>query len=590
MQTIRTCRRPNFAPAILIPILLALLFLPQTVVAQQSDVLRLETCIGLLPEPAALLPRADQLAGYDIRYAVVPQVSAAGVSQGTLLLVSPSGVQTKLPIALTVVEDTVAPTISGVRNYTIYRGEPLDYLSSVRVTDNFDPAPAISIEDPGVDLNTPGEYIVTFTAADFSGNIVSASSKITILDDTTPPVISGVRKWGVYLGDTADYLSGVTVSDERDPNPTLTVDASSLDFTTPGRYEITFTATDSFGNVSTATSLIVIKADVAPPEFIGVRDLELFLGDTYDFTTGVTASDNRDGEVPFSVDTSSVDLSKTGTYTVTYTAADRAGNTATLRAKVRVRRDTTAPVIHGAKEITVEVGHTVSYRKGVTVTDDRDAAPQLTIDNSKVNLSAIGRYKLTYSAADSSGNTSSVSVWVNVVRELMTEDDLDLLWPLVDEILAEITTEDMTPMEKGFKIYGWTKRNIRYNGKSDKSHWVMGAYDGLTTRRGDCFTYFAVSKALLERAGIPNVDVVKSDTRYSQHFWSLVDVGSGWYHFDSCQLTGERANFYLVTDAELARWDKKNRNAHPFDSTLYPERATESVQSRLNYYQFTVKD
>ena len=45
--------------------------------------------------------------------------------------------------------------------------------------------------------------------------------------------------------------------------------------------------------------------------------------------------------------------------------------------------------------------------------------------------------------------------------------------------------------------------NISYTGTSDKSSCVVGAYVGFTRHSGDCYNYFACSKALLTRAGIP---------------------------------------------------------------------------------------
>ncbi len=485
--------------------------------------------------------------------------------------------------------DTIAPTISGVRSHTIYVGDELDYVSGVSVSDNSGEEIILEINDACVNPAVPGEYTVTYRAADSSGNIVLATAKITVLADTEPPVISGTGSYEIYIGDKIDYLSGITVSDNRDPSPLLVIDESKLNLQKAGAYPVIFTARDSSGNESTAVTKITVRADKEKPILSGVQDYEVYVGESVDYISGVKAADNRDGEIPVLVE-GTVDFSAPGRYTVRYACADSSGNTAKASATIRVKQDKEAPVIHGAKDITVEIGSAVSYKKGVSVTDNRDSAPKLTIDNSKVNLNQLGKYKVVYTAEDSAGNKSSVTIRVTVAAEVLTEEDIELIWPMADEILAEIITDDMSPMQKAFKIYGWTRKHIRYNGVSDKSHWVMGAYEGFSRRRGDCFTYFSVAKALLTRAGIDNIDVVKSDTRYSQHFWSLIDIGSGWYHFDSCQFSQDDARFFMVTDAELKKWDKENRNAHPFDETLYPERATESVQKQLNYYKYEVKE
>ena len=79
-----------------------------------------------------------------------------------------------------------------------------------------------------------------------------------------------------------------------------------------------------------------------------------------------------------------------------------------------VVNDTKAPVIEGAKDLEVYTDSTVSYKAGVTVTDDMDTKPALTIDNSKVNLSKPGVYEVVYTATDASGNSTSVTIKLTV--------------------------------------------------------------------------------------------------------------------------------------------------------------------------------
>lgn len=69
--------------------------------------------------------------------------------------------------------------------------------------------------------------------------------------------------------------------------------------------------------------------DAAPPEITGVRDLLIYQGDEIDLLAGITASDDS-GEAPeLTASTGGADPGKAGSYAVTYTASDRAGNTAT---------------------------------------------------------------------------------------------------------------------------------------------------------------------------------------------------------------------------------------------------------------------
>ena len=88
-------------------------------------------------------------------------------------------------------------------------------------------------------------------------------------------------------------------------------------------------------------------------------------------------------------------------------------------------------------------------------------------------------------------------------------------------------------------------------------------------RKGDCFVFAATAKELLTLAGIPNIDVVRLTTNPS-HYWNLVYIDEGWYHFD-CTPRKDKSEFLLLTDAELETYSTANENTHAYDKTLYPE-------------------
>ena len=251
--------------------------------------------------------------------------------------------------------------------------------------------------------------------------------------------------------------------------------------------------------------------------------------------------------------------------------------------------DTQPPVISGTKDLTVAVGESLSYRTGVTVTDDVDETVQLQVDSSGVNLSEPGEYQAVYWAEDAAGNRAEVTVTVTVV-ETVTVDDadggetedvveaggeeitLERVNELADDILAEITTSGMSQREKALAIYNYVHNHIKYTGTSDKSSWLVGAYVGFTRGSGDCYNYFACSKALLTRAGIPNVDLTRVGGN-SRHYWQLVDVGDGYYHFDACPHPNSYPLYsFLLTEAEVQAYTKqcssirKNYYVYDYDS------------------------
>lgn len=216
-----------------------------------------------------------------------------------------------------------------------------------------------------------------------------------------------------------------------------------------------------------------------------------------------------------------------------------------------------------------------------------DQNPTLDIDNSKVNLNKAGTYEVVYTATDSAGNTLSASSKITIKEKPKGYVDKEDVYALAKKVVDQIINDSMTDMEKAFAIYRWTKTNIGYTGTSNKDSWTIGAYQAFTKKSGDCFNYYAAAKAMLDVCGIQNVDIVKSDTSHSAHYWSLINLGDGWYHFDATPRKGG-GNFFMLTDAELAAYSTKHKNSHIFDSSLYPERATVSVQDKINYAKGTI--
>ena len=103
---------------------------------------------------------------------------------------------------------------------------------------------------------------------------------------------------------------------------------------------------------------------------------------------------------------------------------------------------------------------------------------------------------------------------------------------------------------------------------------MMEAYRVLKGNSTDCFGYFAVTKLMFERLGIPNIDVtkVKNYEGDSNHYWSLVslDGGETYYHFDATPRKGDGDYFFLLSDAELDEYSDAHKKCHNRDKSLYP--------------------
>jgi len=155
--------------------------------------------------------------------------------------------------------------------------------------------------------------------------------------------------------------------------------------------------------------------DTVPPILTvsGSLTITLELGDTYT-DAGATARDANDGPVTVTT-VSNVDSSAVGTYTITYTATDAAGNTVSSSRTVTVV-DTTAPTITIAgDELTiVELG--AAYTDAGATATDASGAVTVTTTGLEVigTIPSVGSYDVVYSSTDTYGNTSSVTRTVQV--------------------------------------------------------------------------------------------------------------------------------------------------------------------------------
>lgn len=350
---------------------------------------------------------------------------------------------------------------------------------------------------------------------------------------------------------------------------TILTNLKSLDLSIPGSYPVEI----QIGTKTYESTLQVV--DTAPPKGTPVNqqggvngrlEAEAFVTDIED-KTPVTVSY-----------ASEPDFSRGGTQTVTIVLTDAGGNETKLTAELTLVEDFEPPLINGVEDQTVTVGGTIAYKKGITVTDNIDTEVTLEVDSSQVNLQEPGVYTVTYTATDSAGNTATATAQITVEEKKAAPTGQEAeLAELAAQVLDSITNSSMTKKEIALAIYEWCNTRITYTNSSDKSDWVAEAVNGLRIRAGDCFTYFSVAKALLTQTDIPNIDVLKSDTSHSSHFWSLVDVGEGWYHFDTTPRKGEGDYFFLVTDEQLETYSRSHSNSHIFDHSLYPATPTKIV-------------
>ena len=179
----------------------------------------------------------------------------------------------------------------------------------------------------------------------------------------------------------------------------------------------------TLGSESDWCDLGTLSETTAPSiTLTGAPSINLSLGDTFT-DPGATASDDVDGDLTSSISISgSVDTSTAGTYVITYSVTDTAGNTTTLTRTIVV---SAVLVVRAAPSITLEGETTINLTKGdtsftdpgATASDDVDGdlTSSIQIDGSFYwypinNVLAVARtYFITYLVTNTAGYSTTVT-------------------------------------------------------------------------------------------------------------------------------------------------------------------------------------
>lgn len=348
----------------------------------------------------------------DIDVTVSGSVDTSSIGSYTITYTASDEAGNEATLTRTVnVVDSTAPVITLIGSSTVVQAYGADY-SELGATATDDVDETVSVTTSGsVNTSSIGSYTITYTATDSAGNSTSISRIVTVTDITAPVItLTGDSTVTVSYGDDYEEL-GATVTDNVDTDIEIDI-SGSVDTDSIGEYTVTYTATDAAGNESSETRTVTVVDVTAPVITLnGASELEYVFGETYE-ELGATATDDVDSDVTVTV-SGTVDTSSIGSYTITYSATDNAGNSSTTTRTVTVV-DITAPVITLIGDDPLNHAYGVTYSElGATAIDDVDGSVEVSISG-EVDINTLGEYPLTYTATDSSGNESSITRTVTV--------------------------------------------------------------------------------------------------------------------------------------------------------------------------------
>ena len=347
-----------------------------------------------------------------------------GVTTVTVTAKDAAGNTSTATFTVTVI-DTTAPVITSVSanlviEATSAAGAKVNYAAAT-ATDAVGPV-TITYSAASGSTFAIGTTTVTVTATDGHGN-VSTSSFTVKVQDTTAPTIN-----------LTPYAVGEAVSLAGGPvtypfTVTDAVGVMSVVYSTPsGSFfpmsftgPITVTATDFYGNVSTATFTVFVH-DSTPPVFTSVSpnlviEATSAAGAVVNFAPATATDATAPVQITYSKGPGST--FGIGTTTVRVTATDIVGNVTVKTFTITVR-DTTPPVITTVSpnlviEATSPSGASVSYAAATAT----DAVGPVYISYSKSSGStfSIGTTTVTVTAKDAYGNVALQRTFTVTVRD-----------------------------------------------------------------------------------------------------------------------------------------------------------------------------
>lgn len=348
---------------------------------------------------------------------------------------------------------------------------PAPNIALVTATDNCSGTATIThVSDVITNQTCANRYTITRTyrATDLCGNSQICTQLITVFDDTAPQLTCppNITVQCANLVPTPD-ISLVTSTDNCSGTATIThVSDVITNQTCPNRYTLTRTyrATDLCGNSATCTQTITVFDNTPPtitcPVNITVQCASLVPAPN---VASVITSDNCGGTatVTFVSDViSNQTCVNRFIVTRTYRSTDACGNSSTCQQTITVF-DNTPPVITFTDPLLIGIpnGGTVQVQcygqnpdwdipepgpGSISATDNCEGGVTVTFADLLLDQGDcatdgyINRYKLTWTATDACGNSSTAFVFLELVDEIA---------PVFDGIPADTTVRcDAIPM------------------------------------------------------------------------------------------------------------------------------------------------
>jgi len=346
-----------------------------------------------------------------IIYMTAPDVFPIGETIVTWTAIDASNNSAITTQTVTIV-DTTKPGLSIPGDQTVEASSLDETLVDIGQAEAHDITGISSITHNAPDVFPLGSTLIAWTATDNHGNITTAYQTITVLDTISPIIISPQDITSEAIDPTMNYieLGELVASDSVGIESIINDKPITFPF---GSTTVTWTVTDTSGNISQATQVVTL-VDTTLPEIFAPTDIVAE-------ATGLSSTIVELGEATAhdimgiaSVTEHPSRFFVLGETTITWTATDTSGNSASATQTVTIV-DTTSPSIIAPGSITMEATSSDSniITLGNPVSSDLVDIPS--ISNNAPDLFPLGETIVTWIATDTSGNSVSATQTVTIV-------------------------------------------------------------------------------------------------------------------------------------------------------------------------------
>lgn len=341
-----------------------------------------------------------------------------------------SGVTVEKTRQIFVLYDKTAPvlTLNGNLNDTIEVNVPPYNDPWGTASDNIDGDVTSQITVSGtVDYTQLGTYTLTYSVSDVQGNTTTATRNVTVADRTAPEFVflTGEQiQLGNFWYDQTSVTDNYWSPNQIDFKIVYGVNGP-VQWDVPGTYPTTYKATDGSGNYNEVTRNYVVGDFVAPTVILNTPDTLVHPVKAKYVKVKPTIFDNYYPNSQLSIsETSNVNPDVLGMYQEVYTVTDPSANTTIQTRFVKVV-DTEAPVISGS-DFCSKPGSEFNMLTGLKIDDnyyaEGDLLPLVEVVKTNLDVWFEGRYYITYSVTDPSGNKS-----LFYARNVVINEECDLI-------------------------------------------------------------------------------------------------------------------------------------------------------------------